>query len=355
MDSIVRTTKSNSDITYANNKIDASLLRLIYLALKKHSLPANSIFTSIGIDPKFLNSSDYISHQVIEKLYDRLDGYDYLDSLPELVYDVFQFPFLRYIDSSPYEAKNIESMLYVLSNLPLKISSFVKATIQKDRDFATLKFQSALSDYKVNQTSLEIGVYLTVKIATQIFPHVSGGIVNVILPKESYRDGVETIKNIPIIYSDKKVFCVVFQRSLSTTINVFSPSHRDIVGLKSILNVNNNGDVDILSSVQTIIKEHLNSSSLNIALVAEKMHISVKTIQRRLFGLNTTFTLLVQQQKIELAVHLLKEGKLSIKQISFELGFNSPSSFTRAFKGWTGVLPSTYQQKFVALSLNIET
>jgi len=40
----------------------------------------------------------------------------------------------------------------------------------------------------------------------------------------------------------------------------------------------------------------------------------------------------------------LKENQLTIQQISFALGFTSPSSFSRAFKKWTGESPSQFQK-----------
>ena len=41
---------------------------------------------------------------------------------------------------------------------------------------------------------------------------------------------------------------------------------------------------------------------------------------------------------------LIAEGRLSIKEIAQELGFSDMSSFSQAYKRWTGVAPSVSRQ-----------
>ncbi|MCA3841113.1 helix-turn-helix domain-containing protein, partial [Burkholderia sp.] len=45
---------------------------------------------------------------------------------------------------------------------------------------------------------------------------------------------------------------------------------------------------------------------------------------------------------------LIAEGRLSIKEIAEELGFSDMSSFSQAYKRWTGVAPSVSRQEAAA-------
>ena len=99
----------------------------------------------------------------------------------------------------------------------------------------------------------------------------------------------------------------------------------------------------IFSDIERLIVENIASNNLNIVFVAEKMYVSVKTLQRQLKRFNTDFSTLLKTNKIKHAQTLLREGKLTLTQITYKLGFNSPSNFSRAFKKWTGVSPSDYQ------------
>lgn len=49
-------------------------------------------------------------------------------------------------------------------------------------------------------------------------------------------------------------------------------------------------------------------------------------------------------QRIESAKNLLNQDKLSIAEISYQLGFNSQSHFTSAFRKMTGVTPKYYRE-----------
>ncbi|WP_349315271.1 AraC family transcriptional regulator [Chitinophaga sp. MM2321] len=44
-----------------------------------------------------------------------------------------------------------------------------------------------------------------------------------------------------------------------------------------------------------------------------------------------------------LALHYISSGNYPLKDISYMLGYNELSAFTRAFKRWTGNTPVSYQ------------
>ena len=50
-------------------------------------------------------------------------------------------------------------------------------------------------------------------------------------------------------------------------------------------------------------------------------------------------------QRIVRAIEILTDNVLNIEQTAYEVGFNSPNSFTRVFKQVTGESPSAYFRK----------
>lgn len=74
--------------------------------------------------------------------------------------------------------------------------------------------------------------------------------------------------------------------------------------------------------------------------VAARMMMSERTLQRRLAEEGTSFTILVDETRRELARQSLNSGELSLKMLSFQLGFSEPSAFYRACKRWFGRAPS---------------
>lgn len=78
--------------------------------------------------------------------------------------------------------------------------------------------------------------------------------------------------------------------------------------------------------------------------VAAALRMSERTLQRRLAEEGTHFQELVDATRRELAQQYLWAGRLSPKEMSFELGFADPSNFYRACKRWFGRSPKLLRQ-----------
>lgn len=66
----------------------------------------------------------------------------------------------------------------------------------------------------------------------------------------------------------------------------------------------------------------------------------------RNFKLNfgTSFSAYLNAYRISVSRRFLEEGKKSITQIAYDVGFSSPASFTKSFKQQMGILPSEYKK-----------
>jgi len=73
--------------------------------------------------------------------------------------------------------------------------------------------------------------------------------------------------------------------------------------------------------------------------VAEMLHVSERTLQRRLSEERTSFVELVDVVRREMAERLLAQSNMSVTEMACELGFSDPSNFYRACKRWFGVSP----------------
>jgi len=78
--------------------------------------------------------------------------------------------------------------------------------------------------------------------------------------------------------------------------------------------------------------------------VARALHVSVRTLQRKLEAEGTTFREVYETVVAQLAMTYLSDPKVSIAEVAFLLGFSDPSSFNRAFRRWTGETPGRWRQ-----------
>jgi len=82
--------------------------------------------------------------------------------------------------------------------------------------------------------------------------------------------------------------------------------------------------------------------------IADAMHVSSRTLQRKLKEEGTSFLDLVQDARLSLARKYLAQPQRSVIEIAYLLGFSEPSTFSRAFKRWTGKAPAQYRAAALA-------
>ncbi len=102
---------------------------------------------------------------------------------------------------------------------------------------------------------------------------------------------------------------------------------------------------DIVLKVREEIMDlvRLDERPATLDVVARRMGLSARGLQRRLSHNGTSFNDLVDGLKRENAQRLLEESDLMISEIAYRLGFSSIGNFTRAAKRWFGRSPRDYR------------
>jgi len=106
---------------------------------------------------------------------------------------------------------------------------------------------------------------------------------------------------------------------------------------------------DVLVRVRALIYDQLAAGEVSEERIAATLHQSPRTLQRRLAEHDTSFAVLVDDTRKELAERYLGDPAKSITEISFLLGFAQQSSFARACRRWTGRSPSELRESVTGL------
>jgi AraC-like DNA-binding protein len=84
--------------------------------------------------------------------------------------------------------------------------------------------------------------------------------------------------------------------------------------------------------------------SVDVAAVADGLHMSTRTLQRRLEDEGTRFSDVLDRARLEVARRLLADQTQSLLGVAFRLGFADLATFSRAFKRWTGKPPGQWRR-----------
>jgi AraC-like DNA-binding protein len=99
----------------------------------------------------------------------------------------------------------------------------------------------------------------------------------------------------------------------------------------------------LTSRVRTEIVTLMKGEEPTLATVADRLSMGVRTLQLHLKEEGTTYQLLLDGIRKDLALKHLRERHLSTTDIAYLLGFAEPSVFFRSFKKWTGQTPGAFR------------
>jgi AraC-like DNA-binding protein len=78
--------------------------------------------------------------------------------------------------------------------------------------------------------------------------------------------------------------------------------------------------------------------------VANAMHMSPRTLRRKLESQGQSLSALFDQERRDRALSLLGSRDLSLAQVAERLGYRNVQNFERAFRRWTGATPAAYRR-----------
>lgn len=105
------------------------------------------------------------------------------------------------------------------------------------------------------------------------------------------------------------------------------------------------GDASYRDRTRAVLLEGLPSGQFAVDIVARRLAVSPRTLQRRLREEGTSFKEVVGTTRERLARHYLGQSELCFAEIAYLLGFEEPNSFFRAFQRWTGTTPERMREQ----------
>ena len=167
-------------------------------------------------------------------------------------------------------------------------------------------------------------------------------------------NGLEAMEKVKVLQNSKTIFIVI------TAYDYFEYAQASLrLGAKDILLKPIEPELFLETIERALGYKHLDNNIINQILeymnnnywkdielkdCAEKYHTSSSYIARKFRKyLNTSFITYLNDLRIKKAIELLKETDLSIKEVSFKVGYNNLNYFYKIFKKNTGITPNMFK------------
>lgn len=169
--------------------------------------------------------------------------------------------------------------------------------------------------------------------------------VGFIDPRPPFHGALDEEFHSPIHYGSGCSYMTFDRAALETPLPTANPSitrlHESTL-LHSMARLDRD---DVVSGVRSLILESLPEGPPSQGELARQLHISRRHLQRKLGKQGTSYKALLEETRRGLALRHLEEGRLSLGEISYTLGFSSVNNFSRAFQRWMGLAPGQYRRR----------
>jgi len=322
--------------------------RLISQVLSVYDIDIDVVFNQAGID---LNNQDNnrISMEKMTNLWQYSVETCKNPNLGIVAASLFQPAYLRGIGLAWMASENLEEGLRRFVHNSQLINTLMQIELIEQGDELLIQYKGNSSNQgkvKVHHCAIELGIGFFLKMfrlaAGKAIPATG---VYFTFEVDDNNKAYQEFFQCPV-YGKQKVNGISFSKSLLTET---LPTHdSELVEINEMLiskHLSNLTKGDTSSKVIKIIHELLPSGCPSEEIIAFKLHMSKRTLQRKLKSEGQSFLPILTSVRIMLAKQFLKINELSITEITYQLGYSSPSTFARAFKKQTALSPAEFKEE----------
>jgi AraC-like DNA-binding protein len=231
----------------------------------------------------------------------------------------------------------------------LVADDFVVRLVETTQD-ASLHLADNISDPKrrrmVNGAVLQFAYGLMCWLVGRRLPLNT---VHYAFPEEQFSSELEALYQAPLFFDQRRTEICFDRKLLDLPIMPDEQRlRRFFASMPNALLVRYRDDSSVAERVRGILRRNL-KRSFSLEDIAGMLDVSPQTLRRRLLEEeNCGFQEIKDGLRRDMAIHLLKQSRLSLEDIGAALGFAELSTFYRAFRRWTGAAPGEYRERTAA-------
>jgi AraC-like DNA-binding protein len=225
----------------------------------------------------------------------------------------------------------------------LKSSSWHRS-VSKDGIVLRLQQNAGTSYQKMLVTELAFSqIHLQSKLL--VARPAEGVRVHFSYPKPAHFGAYEQNWPFPMEFEQENTQIFVPERWLRQRVRTGDPTTNVLFSQQCEELVGGMTEVDETAAIVRRLLIHSAGNFSSISEVAEKLHITERTLRRRLTAEGTDFRTIFDDIKNTLARNYLRKTSLSVVEIADLLNYSEATNFHRAFQRWNSITPADYRQQ----------
>ena len=105
-------------------------------------------------------------------------------------------------------------------------------------------------------------------------------------------------------------------------------------------------DAEFLERLKVAVMRNIGNSDFNVDLLAAEMNMSRTSLNRKVRGtLDQSPNNYIRIERLKAAAEMLKTGDKKVNEVCYNVGFSSPSYFTKCFYEQFGILPKEFNKE----------
>ena len=316
---------------------------MIHRALSAHAIDGSALFRRAGLDPDRLRDPNarypLNAMQRLWTLATAATGDECFGLEVAQAWHPTTFHALGY---SALASETLREALQRMVRYGRVVTTGARLELKQDGDEVIVKLLGSLPDDQMVPASIDAGVASIVILCRQ----GRGGQVDPVLVRLSRAEPacssrLQAFFGCPIEFGAAENSLVFRVTDLDAQLPTANPV---------LLRVNEQVLTDYLArlersevtvQVQARLIQLLPSGEVDESSIARALNLSLRSMQRKLKARGVSFRKLLDDTRRQLAEQYLKDSTLSVSEIAYLLGFAEVSSFSRAFRRWTGHAPRT--------------
>lgn len=323
----------------------SSLALLVSKALQAQGVDSEALFREAGLDPQALKKPDArYPAEGMQRLWALAVEATGDEGIGLSVIEYWHPTSMHALGFAWLASTTLKEAMERLVRYVRIVSTAATFSLQETHEGFVLEMTGAPPGWVPLPQSIDVGVALVVHMCRVSYGEAFAPLrVTLRRPRPQRTEPYERLFRAPIAYQAERNTLLLSKESLLKTLPT---GNTDLAHAneKVITEYLANLDLDdIVLRVKTCLIDMLPSGEVSGDAVAQALHLSPRSLQRKLQEQGLTYSQVLEETRRELAVRYIRDSKLSISEITFMLGFSEPSNFSRAFKRWNGVSPSEYR------------